>query len=83
MQLGPVESQTQMWVLHRIHRICRRLFRSTHGTACLEQYERHVALLFGQSMTPEAAAWIEVIVEHLRSGEPFRLVVAPSDPEGY
>ena len=40
---------------------------------CLEQYEQQVRLMMDEEVSPAAAAWIELIVGSLRSGETFRV----------
>lgn len=61
----------QLWVVERLYRICAVFRGMSAEEPCLEQYERQVALMMDECVTPAAAAWIELIVQSLRSGRPF------------
>ena len=52
-------------------RICTSLRQSSPSEPCIEQYERHVAMLMDEEVTPAASAWISLIVESLRLEIPF------------
>ena len=73
---APTQHQHQLCVLQRLHRICRALRNATASEPCLEQYERQVHLVMDEDVTHAAIAWIEIIVQSLRTGTPF-------EPEEY
>ena len=68
---APTQQQKQLWVANRLHRICTSFRSSAKIEPCLEQYEQRVRLLMGEDVTPAAAAWIEIIVQSLRTGTTF------------
>ena len=77
-----VEQQAELWVVQRIHRICRSYCAGSPSEPCLEAYERHVSLLMGEVLTEAAEAWIELIVKGLRQGlpfEPYEQLLRPVD----
>ena len=72
MLKSPTQRQQQLWVVQRLYRICR-VFRNNSATEpCLEQYEQQVRLIMNEEVSPAAAAWIEIVVQSLRTGTDFR-----------
>jgi hypothetical protein len=69
----PTQHQQQLWVVRRLFRICKTFRSMAKSEPCLEQYEQQVRLMMDEEVSPAAAAWIELIVGSLRSGEMFRV----------
>ena len=67
----PTQHQHQLWVLQRLHRICCSFRNATASEPCLEQYEQQVHLMTDEDVTHAATAWIEIIAQSLRTGNPF------------
>lgn len=61
----------QLWIVERLYRVCSVYHRMCADEPCLEQYERQVSLILDERVSPAASAWIELIVQSLRSGLPF------------
>lgn len=68
----PTQHQQQLWAVQRLHRICTTFRKMATSEPCLEQYEQQVRLMMDEEVSPAAAAWIELIVCSLRSGQAFR-----------
>lgn len=66
------QDQQQFWVVERLHRICSVFRESCSFEPCLEQYENHVQMILDDAVTPAASAWIELIVQSLRSESKFQ-----------
>jgi len=67
----PTQRQRQLWVLQRLQRICSGFQKMSKGEPCLEQYEQQVQLMMDEEVTTAASAWIQLIVQSLRSGIDF------------
>jgi hypothetical protein len=68
---APTQHQHQLRVLQRLHRICRAFRNATVSEPCLEKYEQQVHLVMDEDVTHAAVAWIEIIVQGLRTENPF------------
>ena len=68
---SPTQHQQQLWVVQRLYRICRTFRQSSLMEPCLEQYEQQVRQVMDEPVTPAASAWIEIIVQSLRTETPF------------
>ena len=67
----PTQQQRQVWVAQRLYRICSSYRDRSRSEPCLEQYEQQVQLMMGDAVTPAASAWIEIIVQCLRTETHF------------
>jgi len=61
----------QLWIVERLYRVCSVYRSMCAEEPCLEQYERQVSLMLDERVSPAASAWIELIVQSLRCGQPF------------
>jgi hypothetical protein len=68
---APTQHQHRLWVLQRLHRICLSFRNATACEPCLEQYEQQVHLVMDEDVPHAAIAWIEIIVQCLRTGNSF------------
>jgi hypothetical protein len=68
---APTQHQHQLWVLQRLHHICQAFRNATASEPCLEQYEQQVHVVMDENVTHAAIAWIEIIVQSLRTGNSF------------
>ena len=66
------QHQQQFWVVERLYRICSVFRQAAAGEPCLEQYENQVRMTLDEEVTPAASAWIELIVQSLRSDSDFQ-----------
>lgn len=66
-----VQQQEQLWIVQRLHRICAVFRNRMAGEPCLEQYEQQVRMMMDEEVTPAASAWIQLIVQSLRTGGRF------------
>lgn len=68
----PTQNQQHLWVVQRLHRICKTFRNASANEPCLEQYEQQVRLLMDEEVSPAASAWIELIVASLRKDVTFQ-----------